>query len=102
MLALQGLSQFASLVYSPGSASDVTVTLRGRGLSGRGRSFVVNSSNRLLQQTEIGIVLPTSLHYSLSGTGCALIQVRQCQTELEYTQGVHTPLRHPDNLITVY
>jgi len=76
VLALQALSQFASLVYSPHSATDVTVTLRGRGLSGRGRSFVINSSNRLLQQTEAGITLPTSVEYSLSGTGCALIQVR--------------------------
>ena len=75
MLALQALSQFAALVYSPRSPTDVTVTLSGRGLSGRGRSFVVNSSNRLLQQTETQVTLPTSVRYSLSGTGCALIQV---------------------------
>jgi len=75
VLALQALSQFAALVYSAQSAGDVTVTLSARGLSGRGRSLVVNSSNRLLLQTETDIALPTSLRYSLSGTGCALIQV---------------------------
>ena len=75
VLALQALSKFASVVYSPDSADDVTVTLTGRGLSGRGRSFVINSSNRLLQQTETGIALPASIHYSLTGTGCALVQV---------------------------
>ena len=75
MLALQALSQFASLVYSPQSAGDVTVTLRGRGLGRRGRQFVVNSSNRLLLQTEMRIALPTSLRYTLTGSGCALVQV---------------------------
>lgn len=74
VLALQALSQFASRIYSPQTAGDVTVTLSGRGLQGRGRSFVVNSSNRLLLQTETRITLPASLHYSLTGSGCALVQ----------------------------
>jgi len=91
VLALQALSEFASLVYSPQSAGDVTVTFSGRGLRQRRRSLVVNSSNRLLLQTEAPITLPTSLHYSLTGTGCALIQVRQYEETSTTTLSCREP-----------
>jgi hypothetical protein len=76
VVALQALSQFATLVYSAQRDGDVIITVRGHGLSKSPRGFTVNVANRLVQQTIYNeLNLPTTLEYSVTGSGCSLVQV---------------------------
>ena len=97
ILALQALSQFAAKVFQSGSNLHLGVLVAdvGRG-SGKchgskkclHHQFIVNNSNRLVRQSvDGGLKLPTTVQYSLNGTGCALVQVR-C-TSLSATHYFH-------------
>ena len=76
MVALQALSQFASMVYSSQSNAGLAVKVKGRGIDKPGQSFSVSTDNRLVQQTVHNkLSLPTNVTYLMTGQGCALVQV---------------------------
>jgi alpha-2-macroglobulin len=76
VVALQALSQFATMVYSSQGDTGLAVRVKGRGLDRAAQSFTVTNDNRLVQQTAHNkLRLPTNVTYTMQGSGCALVQV---------------------------
>ncbi|ELT94944.1 hypothetical protein CAPTEDRAFT_228650 [Capitella teleta] len=68
VVALQALAQYASLVF--GQGVDLEVQTEALGLA---QTFPVSSSNALLLQ-RASLPLPNRLSFSVTGSGCALVQ----------------------------
>ncbi|XP_071524050.1 alpha-2-macroglobulin-like [Panulirus ornatus] len=69
VVALQALAKFASYVYK--DSLDVEITVRAKDLHYK---FVVQESNKLLQQRVVLPELPALLSHSATGKGCAVVQ----------------------------
>ena len=74
MVALQSLAEYAALVYS--DDVDVRVTARDSyDTPALGEQLRVTAENSLVLH-RYDVPVPNTLSYSVSGTGCVLVQVR--------------------------
>ncbi|XP_053306317.1 ovostatin-like [Spea bombifrons] len=70
IVALQALSKYSMLTFSPDSSPVITVT----NTNGFNHVFTVNSHNRLLLQQKDLPDIPGDYSVSVTGSGCALVQ----------------------------
>lgn len=77
VVAVEALAKYAARTYK--HETNLVVTMEGTDIDGD-EQITITSQNRLLAQRRRLQVLPASMHFVITGTGCALIQVRCAAT----------------------